>query len=48
MWRYVLDEVLNHSTRTFVSFGRDREAVKMEKSIQTYVIYVIFSFNYYF
>jgi hypothetical protein len=48
MWRCVSDGVLNHTTRTFVSFGRDREAVKMEKSIQTCVSNVIFSFNYRF
>jgi hypothetical protein len=48
MWHYVSFGVLNHTTRTFVSFGRDREAVKMEKSIKTYIVYVIFSCKYCF
>jgi hypothetical protein len=34
MWRYVLDEFFNHSTRTFVSFGRDREAVKWKNQFK--------------
>jgi len=48
MWCYISDRGLNQTTHTFVGFGHNREAVKLEKSIQTYVNYVLFSFNYCF